>query len=86
MCNQIGGMDPTFESDSTCQTMVLSYWTGQWTDAACQGKVDEAALTVCIDAINSTLCMNGIDVLSTLLAKCPVAKVCPSATDGGGGN
>jgi hypothetical protein len=85
MCGQIGS-GGTFESDSTCQTMVLSYWTGQWTDAACLGKVDQSGLNVCVDAINSTLCMNGLDVLATLLAKCPVARVCPGSTDAGGGN
>ena len=88
MCNEIGPSVGSngFDTYADCQTMVLSYWTGQWTDTACTARVDQSALNVCIDAINSTLCMNGLDVLSTLLAKCPVAKVCPSAADGGGGN
>jgi hypothetical protein len=88
MCNEIGPDAGTngFENASTCQTMVLSFWTGQWPDSTCQGKVDQSALSVCIDAINSTLCMNGLDVLATLYAKCPVARVCPSGTgvDAGG--
>jgi hypothetical protein len=85
MCNQIGtATGDTFDTYADCQTQVLSYWTGMWPDTACQGKVDQSALTVCIDAINSTLCMNGLDVLSTLYAKCPVAKVCPGGSDAGG--
>ena len=75
MCNQIGA-GQTFDTPQDCQTKVLAYWTDRWPTAACDGKIVSAALTSCLDAINSTLCMNGLDVLSTLYAKCPEASVC----------
>jgi len=75
MCNQIGpGL--TFETSQDCQTQALSFWTSQWPTAACDGKIVSSAVTTCVAAINSTLCMNGIDVLATLYAKCPEARVC----------
>jgi uncharacterized protein DUF6184 len=75
MCNQIGpGL--TFETFQDCQNQALSFWTSQWPTAACDGKIVSSALSMCIDAINSTLCMNGIDVLATLYAKCPEARIC----------
>ena len=81
MCNQIGpGL--TFETQQDCQTQVLSFWTGQWPTAVCQGKIVSSAVTTCLDAINSTLCMNGLDVLATLYAKCPQARVCGTGAAG----
>lgn len=75
MCNQIGpGL--TFETAQDCQTQALSFWTTQWPTAACEGKIVSSAVTTCVDAINSTLCMNGLDVLATLYAKCPEARIC----------
>jgi hypothetical protein len=75
MCNQIGpGL--TFETAQDCQNQVLSFWTSQWPTAACDGRIVSSAVTTCVDAINSTLCMNGLDVLATLYAKCPEARVC----------
>ena len=81
MCNQIGpGL--TFETSQDCQTQVLSFWTSQWPTAVCDGKIVSSAVTTCIDAINSTLCMNGLDVLATLYAKCPEARVCGTGDAG----
>ena len=75
MCNQIGpGL--MFETAQDCQNQVLSFWTSKWPTAVCDGKIVSSAVTTCIDAINSTLCMNGLDVLATLYAKCPEARVC----------
>jgi hypothetical protein len=75
MCNQIGpGL--TFETSQDCQTQVLSFWTSQWPTAVCDRKIVSSAVTTCVDAINSTLCMNGLDVLATLYAKCPEARIC----------
>lgn len=81
MCNQIGpGL--TFETSQDCQNQVLSFWTSQWPTAACDGKIVSSAVTSCLDAINSTLCMNGLDVLATLYAKCPEARVCGTGDAG----
>ena len=82
MCNQIGpGL--TFETFQDCQNQALSFWTSQWPTASCDGKIVSSALSMCIDAINSTLCMNGIDVLATLYAKCPQARICGVGDAGG---
>jgi len=81
MCNEIGpGL--TFETVQDCQNQVLSFWTTQWPTAMCEGKIVSSAVTTCIDAINSTLCMNGLDVLATLYAKCPEARVCGTGDAG----
>jgi hypothetical protein len=82
MCNQIGS-GLTFATFQDCQNQALSFWTSQWPTAACDGKIVSSALTMCIDAINSTLCMNGIDVLATLYAKCPEARICGVGDAGG---
>jgi len=78
-CNLIGpGKDTMggFTSYSSCQTSVSAYWEGKWPVSQCQGHVDEAQVSICISAINATQCMNNIDVLATLLLKCPVETVC----------
>ena len=75
MCNQIGA-GLSYDTYSDCMTQVLGQWTSGWPTDSCQGHIDQSQLTVCLDAINSTLCSNGLDVLSTLLLKCPEAKVC----------
>jgi hypothetical protein len=93
MCGDIGpdaaASGNGFESASACQTMVLSFWTGQWTDAQCLGHIDETALSKCIDAINanSTADCNGLAVLLTL-TKCGAATVCTAnlPADAGAGN
>ena len=84
MCNEIGPNAGSngFDTYADCQTKVLAYWTDMWPTAACDGKIVSSALTTCIDAINSTLCMNGLDVLATLYAKCPESRVC-GVGDGG---
>ena len=81
MCNQIGA-GLTFTNDQDCQTQALSFWTTKWPTATCEGKIVSSAVTTCVDAINSTLCMNGLDVLSTLYAKCPEARVCGTGDAG----
>ncbi len=35
-------------------TQVRGSWTSGWPTATCQGHIDQAALTVCIDAISAT--------------------------------
>ncbi len=78
-CGLIGpGKDTMngYASYSSCQTSVSAYWEGTWPVSQCQGHIDEANVSICIAAINATECMNGLDVLATLVLKCPAANIC----------
>jgi hypothetical protein len=77
-CNQIGPglMYDTLES---CQVQVRGSWDKAWPVASCDGKINEPALETCLEAIASTTCGNGLDILNTLANKCPAAKVCSGA-------
>jgi hypothetical protein len=89
MCNKIGpGMSANggYDTYQDCMTTVGGQWTSGWSTTQCQGHIDQQALTVCIDAINSTTDCNAVAELITL-SKCSAATVCSAnVTDGGAGN
>jgi Family of unknown function (DUF6184) len=74
-CGQIGA-GKTYETRDSCEVQVRSFWEGQWPAADCDGKIKSSALDICLGAISSTLCNNGVDVLNTVLVKCAKADVC----------
>ena len=90
MCNQIGpGMSSKgngyYDTYQDCTTQVLSSWTSAWPTTTCEGHIDQAALTICLNAIGGTTC-NGLDVLLTL-TKCGSGSICDAnVKDAGGGN
>jgi hypothetical protein len=90
MCNQIGpGMSSKgngyYDTYQDCTTQVLSSWTSAWPTTTCEGHIDQAALTICLNAIGGTTC-NGLDVLLTL-TKCGSGSICAAnIKDAGGGN
>jgi Family of unknown function (DUF6184) len=90
MCNQIGpGMsakgDGYYDSYQDCTTKVLAAWTSAWPTTTCEGHIDQAALTLCLNAIGGTTC-NGLDVLLTL-SKCGSGTVCDAnVKDAAAGN
>lgn len=78
-CGLIGPGEDTmngYTSYASCQTSVSAYWEGAWPVSQCQGHIDEAQVSICVSAINATECMSGLDVLATLVLKCPAATVC----------
>ena len=89
MCNDIGPGKTgsgTYDNYQDCVTSVVGQWTTGWPTDACQGHIDQQALTVCIDAINSTTDCNAVAELITL-SKCSQATVCSAnVTDAGAGN
>jgi hypothetical protein len=75
MCGQIGpGLQYTDRSD--CEVKVQAYWENAWPPATCDQKINQSALSVCLDAIHATTCGSGLDVLATLGVKCPASSVC----------
>jgi len=88
-CNQIGPGQETmggFSDRASCEINARSFWENAWPSNQCSGMIDQAGLTICINAINSTLCMSGADVLATLYIKCPASMVCKGPADAGGQN
>ena len=73
-CKEIGsGLN--YDTYADCTTQVLGNWTSGWPTSQCQGHINQAALTVCLDAIGSTTDCNGLAELITL-SKCTAASVC----------
>ena len=75
MCNQIG---PGLSGGATladCKATVYGQWTMGWPTTNCQGHIDQAKLTICVDAINSTTDCGGLGALLAL-SKCSSASVC----------
>src|SRR5262245_27853350 len=84
-CDLIGpGKDTMggFATLESCDLNARAFWDNAWPATQCS-MIDQAGLSVCINAINGTLCMNGADVLATLLIKCPAAMVCVAPADAG---
>ena len=83
MCGKIGhGL--TYETADTCQVQVRAKWDDAWPVASCDGKINQSQLDLCLQAISSTICDNGLDELNTLANKCPAAKICAGAAPDGG--
>ena len=77
MCNQIG---PGLAGGATladCKSTVYGQWTMGWPTTTCQGHVDQAKLTICLDAIGATTDCSGVGALFAL-SKCSSASVCSS--------
>jgi hypothetical protein len=72
-----------YTSLDSCEVDWRAKWENYWPAAACDGKIDPAALSTCLSRISSTDCMNGLDILNTILVVCPKEKVCGAGADGG---
>jgi hypothetical protein len=75
MCGQIGMGKQGGDTLADCMTTVLGQWTMGWPTSTCQGHIDQAKLTICLDAINSTTDCGGIAALLAL-SKCSEATIC----------
>jgi hypothetical protein len=74
-CGDIGS-GRTYETRDSCEVQVRASWDTAWPVEACDGKINSEQLNVCLNAIGATECGNTLDVLNTLLNKCPQDKVC----------
>jgi hypothetical protein len=83
-CNAIGPSG-SYATISDCQTDWKAKFTNQWTQADCEGRIDQTMLNVCRDAINGTSCTSVLDILNTFLVKCSAAAVCDLPADAGRG-
>jgi hypothetical protein len=63
-----------YDTYQDCTTQVLADWNNAWPTTTCQGHIDQAALTTCLNAIAGTTC-NGLDALITL-TKCGSGSIC----------
>ena len=75
MCNQIGA-GLKYENRESCDTQVRAQWDSAWPTPACDSKIKQSQLTICLNAIMGTQCMNGLDVFNTLVNKCPQSSIC----------
>ena len=74
-CNQIGpGL--AYDTRASCETQVRAHWDQTWPPSSCEGKINQAQLSICLDAIHATQCGNVLDILATLAVKCPEANIC----------
>ena len=74
-CDQIGS-GKTYANRDTCEVQVRASWDTAWPVQTCDGKINSDQLKVCLSAIAATECGNALDVLNTLLNKCPQDKIC----------
>ena len=74
-CGDIGA-GKTYETRDSCEVQVRASWDNAWPVEACDGKINAAQLNTCLSAIAATECANALDVLNTLLNKCPQDKIC----------
>jgi hypothetical protein len=84
-CGKIGPGQETmrgFADRASCELNARAFWDNAWPVGQCPG-IDQAGLSLCISAINGTLCMSDVDVLATLFVKCPPAMVCTGGSDAG---
>jgi hypothetical protein len=75
MCNQIGtGMK--YDNRESCDTQVRGQWDSAWPSPACDSKINQSQLTICLNAIQSTDCSNLLDIGNTLVNKCAQSSIC----------
>ena len=74
-CGEIGP-GKTHPNRDSCEVQVRASWDTAWPVEACDGKINNEQLEICLDAIAITECGNGLDVVNTLANKCPQAKIC----------
>jgi hypothetical protein len=74
-CGEIGA-GKTYETRDSCEVQVRASWDTAWPVETCDGKISSDQLNICLNAIGATECGNALDVLNTLLNKCPQEKIC----------
>lgn len=74
-CDGIGA-GKMYETRDSCETQVRAHWDQTWPLAQCDGKINQAQLSICLDAIHATQCGNLLDILATLGVKCPESSIC----------
>lgn len=76
-CEAIGS-GKKYATLDDCQVKNEAYWNDAWPVAECDNKINSANLEICLGAIRSVECGNGLDLLNVIVNKCPKEKVCGS--------
>jgi hypothetical protein len=85
-CGAIGTQTgAAYQTLASCQTDWQANFEKQWPASACENKIDQANLQVCLSAIGGTSCTSLLDILNTLYVKCGQAPICGTADAGTGG-
>lgn len=85
-CGAIGTQTgATYQDLSSCETIWQGNFEMQWPASACENKIDQANLQVCLSAIGGTSCTSLLDILNTLYVKCGQAAICGTADAGARG-
>jgi hypothetical protein len=79
-CGQVAA-GKAYPDQESCEVDQRAMWQTRWPAEACEGKIDQAKLEVCLTAIHSTECTSALDIYNTIVNKCGQANVCS-----GGGN
>ena len=86
-CGAIGSASTDSYTDiASCETDWQAKLEKQWPASACENKIDQANLQVCLSAIGGTSCTSLLDILNTLYVKCGQAAICGTAADAAVGN
>jgi hypothetical protein len=86
-CGAIGSASSDAYTDlASCETIWQGNFEKQWPAAACENKINQSNLSVCISAIGGTDCSSILDILDTLYVKCSQAAICGMSTDAAAGN
>lgn len=74
-CGAIGA-GLSYDTLSDCQDDWKNKFSMQWMESQCDGRIDHAMLSTCIERIDSTMCTSILDVLNTFYVICSTANVC----------
>jgi hypothetical protein len=85
-CGAIGSAKTdTYTDLASCETVWQGKFEMQWPASACENKIDQANLQVCLSAIGGTSCTSILDIANTLYVKCGQTAICGTADAGTGG-
>jgi hypothetical protein len=81
-CMKIGSASgATYETRDTCEVQLAAHWENVLPKADCSGAVDEAALDLCLHAIDTARCDHAGDFLNVVLNRCTKQAICKMPTD-----
>jgi hypothetical protein len=86
-CGAIGTQTGASYTDlASCETDWQANFEKQWPASACENKINQSNLSVCISAIGGTSCTSLLDILNTLYVKCGQTPICGTTADAAAGN
>jgi hypothetical protein len=74
-CGEIGA-NGQFQTWDQCEVDARAFWNNAWSYEVCNDRILPEDLDSCLNAIDGTLCGNGLDWLNTIANKCNRETVC----------